>query len=64
MHGAARTSERGEGGAVLARRASARRRQMMDASEAAARRELAWTVGICVAFIVAVNLLAAWLGVH
>ena len=63
MHGALRASERGEGGA-LASRASARRRQMMDASEAAVRRELAWTVGICVAFIVAVNLGAAWLGIH
>jgi len=28
------------------------------------RRELAWTLGVCAAVIVAVNLLAAWLGVH
>jgi hypothetical protein len=33
-------------------------------SEAAVRRELAWTLGVCAAVIVAVNLLAAWLGVH
>lgn len=64
MHGATYTKARDEGGALLARRASARRRQMMDASESAVRRELAWTVGVCVAFIVAVNLLAAWLGVN
>ncbi|HVM77394.1 MAG TPA: hypothetical protein VMU06_00145 [Stellaceae bacterium] len=64
MHGVADTKAGDGGGAMLARRASARRRQMMDASEAAVRRELAWTVGVCVVFIVAVNLLAAWLGVH
>ena len=64
MHGASETTARDGDRAMLMRRASARRRQMMDASEAAVRRELAWTVGVCVVFIVAVNLLAAWLGVH
>jgi len=64
MHGTLDTNRTDGGGAMLARRACARRQQMIDASEAEVRRELAWTVGVCAVFIVAVNLLAAWLGVH
>ncbi|HTS93348.1 MAG TPA: hypothetical protein VMG55_15160 [Stellaceae bacterium] len=58
------TNARDRGEAVLARRASARRRKMMDATEAAVRREFAWTIGVCAVFIIVINLLAACLGVH
>ena len=64
VHGAMETQAGNRGAAALARRASARRRLSGDATEAAIRREFAWTIGVCVAFILATNLLAAYLGLH